>query len=248
MRNISAVIITCNEARNIGRCLDSLAGVADEIIVVDSGSTDNTELICKEYNVRFDAHPWEGYDKQKNYANSLATNSWIFSIDADEALSPKLRESLMKFKQGEDDATTAYSVNRLTYYQGRAIRHCGWYPERKVRLFRKGEAKWDGIVHEDLVFEGKAANLDGDLLHYPYNGLNDLIAKYSKYASLMADKYHSQGKHATTMDCVLRPLWTFLRNYLIRFGMLDGHEGWTICKMMAYYTFMKYTLLREKRQ
>lgn len=256
MMEITAVIITQNEERNIGRCLASLEGVADEIVVVDSGSTDATAEICASHGnaggapVVFHFHPWEGYDLQKNYAHTLARHSWILSIDADEALSPRLRESLLALKGTEPQPSAIYAVNRLTYYCGSPIRHCGWYPERKERLFRKDYAMWDGIVHEELrptnpqSPKPNAQLLKGDLLHYPYNTPDDLKRKYDKYASLMAEKYRARGKKATTLDCRLRPLWTFFRNYILLLGFLDGRNGWYICKMSAHYTKQKYQLLK----
>ena len=249
--DISAVIITHNEERNIARCLQSLQGVADEVIVVDSGSTDATARICEEYNadgtmpVKFQYHPWEGYDGQKNHAHSLVSHPWILSIDADEALSPALRQSLLSLKATEPASESVFAVNRLTHYCGHPIRHCGWYPERKERLFHNDYAYWDGIVHEELRYKGKAVLLKGDLLHYPYNSREDLERKYDKYARLMAEKYHAHGKRATRTDCWLRPLWTFLRNYILRLGVLDGGDGWLICKMSARYTRMKYSRLRD---
>lgn len=248
MRTISAVIITQDEERNIGRCLESLKDVAVEVIVVDSGSTDRTEAICHEYGAKFVHHDWEGYDRQKNFANSLATQPWVLSIDGDEALSPELREGLLEWSAENDQQPVVYSVNRLTFFDGQPIRHCGWYPETKARLFPAGCAKWDGIVHEDLLFNGEAVKLKGDLLHYPYSGLGDLLAKYTKYATLMAEKYHRHGRRARKSDTVLRPVWNFIRNYFFKGGFLDGHNGFVICKMMAYYTFLKYSLLREKNK
>ena len=145
-----AGIITHNEERNIGRCLESLRDVADEVIVVDSGSTDATEAICQQAGARFERHDWEGYSAQKNYANSLASCPWILSIDADEALSPELRQSLLRWKQ-EETQPALFSFNRLTNYCGHWIHHCGWYPDKVVRVFPAGAARWDGLVHEKLV-------------------------------------------------------------------------------------------------
>ena len=170
MDTISAVIITHNEERNIGRCLESLRGVADEVIVVDSGSTDATEAICVAAGARFVRHDWEGYSGQKNYANGLASHPWLLSIDADEALSPQLRESILRLKEKGFDAETVYSMNRLTNYCGRWIRHCGWYPDACVRLWHTGVATWDGLVHEELRYSTNVrhAKVEGDLWHYSY--------------------------------------------------------------------------------
>lgn len=247
MKKISAVIITKNEERNIGRCLQSLQGVADEIIVVDSGSTDRTEALCREAGVRFVPHPWEGYSAQKNYANSLASCDWILSIDADEALSPRLRDSLLSFKRGDATSDTVCSFNRLTNYCGHWIRHCGWYPDRHVRLFATGTAEWDGQVHEELRYlkPTREVVLDGDLLHYSYYSVEDHARRQLHYATLAAQKAYHAGKRTSSLGIWLRPDWTFFRNYVLKGGFLDGHAGYTVCRMSAVYTFLKYVQLRE---
>lgn len=247
MINISAVIITKNEERNIVRCLQSLQGVADEVIVVDSGSTDRTEALCREAGVRFVSHPWEGYSEQKNYANSLATGDWILSLDADEALSPRLRESLLALKRNEFPPATAYSFNRLTNYCGHWIHHCGWYPDTCTRLFPKDAAKWDGIVHEQLTFNSHFSilNLKGDLLHYSYYSVADHANRQQHYATLAAIKAHHAGKRASALDLWLRPRWTFFRNFILKGGFLDGHAGYIVCRMSAFYSFLKYAQIRE---
>lgn len=248
MEQISAIIITQNEERNIGRCLESLAGVADEIIVVDSGSTDGTEAICRKAGVHFEHHDWEGYSGQKNYANSLATKPWILSIDADEALSPTLRESLLALKQQGPEPNTIYFINRLTNYCGHWIRHCGWYPDQKCRLWPNGAVEWEGEVHEELRHLQThlvSATLDGDLLHYSYYSVADHAARQVRYATLAAKKAHAAGKKASAPAVWLRPGWTFFRNYIFKGGFLDGKAGYTVCRMSAFYTFIKYALLRE---
>lgn len=248
MEHITAVIITQNEQRNIGRCLQSLHLVADEIVVVDSGSTDATEQICTQAGARFIHHRWEGYSAQKNYANSLATHPWILSIDADEALSPTLRDNILKLKNHPLNPAEMYSFNRLTNYCGHWIHHCGWYPDRCTRLFHRDNAHWDGIVHETLTTKHSPLNihhLPGDLLHYSYYSVNDHLLRMTKYAPLTAEKAYLQGKRSSIAGVLLRPLWTFFRTYILRGGILDGTAGYTVCRMTAYNTFLKYTLLRE---
>ena len=245
---ITAVIITHNEERNIGRCLESLKGVADEVVVVDSGSTDGTEAICRRHGVHFVHHQWKDYSDQKNYANSLATGDWILSIDADEALSPRLRDSLLTLKQSGLNASTAYSFNRLTNYCGHWIRHCGWYPDRCTRLFRTGTMQWDGVVHEQLV--GTDTNptvswIKGDLLHYSYYSVEEHASRNVKYAMLAAEKAHAAGRRSSTATIVLKTSWSFIRGYLLRGGFLDGAAGFTVCKVAAFYTMLKYTRLKE---
>lgn len=247
MNSISAVIITQNEERNIMRCLSSLQGVADEIVVVDSGSTDATESICQKFGSRFVHHDWAGYSEQKNYANTLATGNWILSIDADEALSDKLRESILSLKNGGLTEGVAYSFNRLSNYCGSWIRHCGWYPDEKIRLWESGACSWDGVVHEELKFEKQTRfeHLQGNLLHYTYYSVTDHAARQVKYAALAAEKAHQQGRKCGCGTLVFKPLWNFARNYIFKGGFLDGRAGFLVCKMSALYTLVKYAKLRE---
>ncbi len=247
MEKITAVIITHNEERNIGRCLQSLQGVADDVVVVDSGSTDATESICRAAGVHFEYHDWEGYSGQKNYANSLVSDGWILSLDADEALSVKLRESLLAFKQSYPDKQSVYSFNRLTNYCGHWIHHCGWYPDSAVRLFPAGTVRWDGLVHERLVLHSpfSTLHLRGDLLHYSYYSVEEHAQRQVHYASLAARKAYESGKRVGACGVWLRPGWNFIRNYFFKEGFMDGHAGYTVCRMAAFYTFIKYALLRE---
>ena len=246
MKSITAVIITQDEERNIGRCLASVEGVADEVVVVDSGSSDGTEDLCRAAGARFVSHAWEGYAAQKNFANSLASGSWILSLDADEALSPTLRESLLRWKAapGGDEAV---SFNRLTHYCGRAVRHCGWYPDSKVRLWPAGAAAWDGSVHETLRYARPLPqrHLDGDLLHYSYTSVADHAARQVRYAALAAEKARARGKRCSALGLRLRPAWAFLHAYIVKGGFLDGRTGYTVCRMTAFYTFLKYAMLRN---
>ena len=245
MNKLSAIIITRNEERNIGRCLESLQGVADEVIVVDSGSTDATETICRQAGARFERHSWEGYSAQKNYANSLASHPWTLSLDADEALSPTLKQSLLSWKQKESQPAL-YSFHRLTNYCGTWIHHCGWYPDRAVRLFPTGTAHWDGLVHEKLIAHDQSLityNIPGDILHYSYYSVEEHAERQLHYATLAAQKAHAANKHVSRLGLWLRPKWTFIRNYIFKLGFLDGHAGYLICHMSAYYTFLKYSFL-----
>ena len=248
MITLSAVIIAHNEERNIERCLKSLQGVADEVVVVDSGSTDGTLEICRRCGVSPVSHEWEGYAEQKNYANRLATGDWLMSLDADEALSDELRASLMAMKQTGMGRGAVYEVARLTYFGGRWVRHCGWYPDARVRLWQRGTAHWEGSVHEQLLFEApvRTLRLKGDLLHYSYYSLSELAERQPKYYRLAAEEAYAQGRRAGAGAVVLKPAWTFLRDYLLRGGFLDGTTGYVVCRMNAHYTFMKYATLREK--
>lgn len=250
MEGISAVIITQNEERNIVRCLRSLQGIADEVVVVDSGSTDQTESLCRAAGARFISHPWEGYSAQKNFADSQATQPWTLSLDADEALSSALRQSLLQLKQRGMDRGTAYAFNRLSNYCGSWIKHCGWYPDRKTRLWPTGAAEWDGVVHEELRFASpmKEVTLQGDLLHYTYYTLQEHAERQVRYAALAAQKANARGKRYNALAARLSPLWTFVRNYVFKGGFLDGHAGYQVCRMSAFYTFMKHEMLKEAQQ
>ena len=247
MITLSAVIIAHNEERNIGRCIKSLQGVADEIVVVDSGSTDGTVDICQSCGVRPVSHEWEGYAQQKNFANGLATGDWLLSLDADEALSDELRSSLVSLKQTGMASGTVYEVARLTNFGGHWVRHCGWYPDARVRMWQRGKARWEGSVHEQLEFDSavRTLRLKGDLLHYSYYSLAELAERQPKYYRLAAEEAYAQGRKAGAASMVLKPAWTFARDYFLRGGLLDGATGFVVCRMNAHYTFMKYATLRE---
>ena len=244
---ISAVVITLNEERNIARCLASLRGVADEVVVVDSGSTDRTEALCREAGARFVRHEWQGYSEQKNYANSLASHPWLLSLDADEALSPRLRESLLALKREGLRPHTAYTFNRLPNYCGRWIRHCGWYPDTSLRLWPNGEARWEGEVHEGLRFSSavQRVHLKGDLEHYSYYTVGEHARQTVKFALLAGEQAYNRGRRCHALTVGFKPVATFLHDYLLRLGFLDGYTGYTICRMSAFYTFVKYARLRE---
>ncbi|MDR0873508.1 MAG: glycosyltransferase family 2 protein [Prevotellaceae bacterium] len=246
MKTISAVIITLNEECNIARCLQSLQGVADEIIVVDSGSTDRTQEICKSFGVKFIYQKWLGYGAQKNFANSLATCDYVLSLDADEALSDKLRESILSMKSR--NAADIYAFNRCTNYEGKWIKHCGWYPDTKPRLWKNGIAEWSlDDVHERLIFskDAKTQHLKGDLLHYTYTNLEEYIRLTNKYTSLAAETYYAKGKKASKTKVFFAPIWTFVRSYFLKRGFLDGFCGLQVCLIAAFYTFLKYEKLRQ---
>ena len=181
LRKISAVIITNNEEKNIERCIDSLIGVVDEIIVIDSFSTDKTEEICKSKNVRFVQHEWEGFSKSKNFGNQLVTYDLILSLDADEALSVDLQNSLLDLKN-KSDVFEAYSLNRRTNFCGNWINHSGWYPDQKLRLWNKNRGHWEGEIHEKIKLNNNATieHLNGDLLHYSYHTISDLNIQIEK--------------------------------------------------------------------
>lgn len=240
MSSLSVVIITQNEERNILRCLESVKPVADQIVVVDSGSTDATAAIVRDFGADFIHHPWEGYSQQKNFAESLATCDFILSIDADEALSDELRKSISTLKREGFEQGKVYQVKRLTNFCGEWIHHCGWYPDAKIRLYARGTSSWNGLVHETLVFNNnpQVVPLQGDLLHYSYYSVSDFLSRQDHYSTLAAQK--EKNKNVSITKLVFKPMWKFIRDYFFRLGFLDGKAGYIICRTNAYYTFMKY--------
>ncbi len=247
---ISATIITLNEERNIGRCIQSLEGVADEIIVLDSHSTDRTQEICEQHGVRFEERKWEGYSASKNYLNSLARYDYILSLDADEALDSDLRKALLEVKKVETPGV--YSVNRITNYCGKWIKHGGWYPDVKVRLFPKKGSSWVGAhVHEELEHPSglEEEQLSGHLEHYSYYSFEEHRARADKYSALTAAKFYDQGKRVGDMKPYLSAIGRFFGMYFIKKGILDGRMGFKIAWISAQSNVFKYKeLLRLQRE
>ena len=248
MNALSAVIITLNEERNIGRCVQSLKGIADEIIVVDSFSNDATESICESLGVKFVKHQWEGYVKQKQFANALATNDLIFSIDADEAVSPELAQSIMKIK-GLDASRKVFSMNRLMNYCGKWIRHGGWYPEYKIRIFDRRFVSWTGgQVHETLAIPAsfETIRIDGDLYHYSFYSEAEFRRQTEKFAHLSAEDALAKGKKGTLFEAYFHCFWRFVRDYIFKAGFLDGKTGFRISLINAKSVFLKRKLIAKE--
>jgi glycosyltransferase involved in cell wall biosynthesis len=246
MTPISVVVITYNEEANIERCLLSAGDIADEILVVDSFSTDKTEEICKTLNVRFIQHKFEGYIEQKDWAANQANYDHILSLDADEVISEKLKNSILDVKSNW--VFDAYSFNRLNYYCGKWIRHSGWYPDRKIRLFNRKTGKWMGENPHDKVelAEGSTQmHIKGDLLHYTYYSVKEHINQTVKFAELSAVAAFKKGKKAGIFSIIVHTIWKFKRNYFFKLGFLDGYYGFVICTITAIGTFFKYVRLRE---
>jgi (heptosyl)LPS beta-1,4-glucosyltransferase len=244
--SISAVIITHNEAQNIERCIRALHSLTDDIVVVDALSEDKTPEICKKQNVRFYQQEWAGYSAQKNYANSLARHPYILSIDADEVVSDALRESIKE--AALKGLSGVYSFNRLTNYCGRWIRHSGWYPDVKTRLFPKNATRWEGeFVHETLVFTGaqKETHLRGDLLHYSYQSTRQHRMRADKYSELTAHKMFAAGKKAGWLKPWLSGMVRFIDMYFFKAGFLDGISGYKIAAISAASNVYKYQRLRK---
>jgi len=221
-------------------------------VVVDSYSTDNTEAICQSFGVTFVKQTWKGYSEQKNYANRLAKNDWILSIDADEALSETLEKSIINWKKLTKPGFAKF--NRLTNYCGQWIRHCGWYPDPKLRIFDKKRATWQGEVHEQLVFENNTpvVSLKGDLLHYSYYTVDEHIAQTNRFSTIGARQLFEQRKKVQFVQILISPPAKFLRNYVLNRGFLDGYYGYVICRISALQTFLKYfkawQMQRETRE
>ncbi|HVY76117.1 MAG TPA: glycosyltransferase family 2 protein [Puia sp.] len=250
MWKISAVIITHNEAQNIGRCLKSLEAVADEIVVVDNLSTDHTgDIVSRFPNARFIPQPWLGYGPQKNLGNAEAAHEYILSIDADEALDPALADAIKKIKAESPRGT--YTFQRLNFYYTRFLKHGAEYPDLKIRIFPKSKVQWsEDLVHETLVFreELPTEKLDGYLLHYTYYQIADHIQKANKYSSLSAQNLYKRGKKTSWAKILFSPPFTFIQAYFLKRGFLDGVNGFFAAVFHAYGTFMKYTKLWELHQ
>ena len=238
--SISVIIITLNEEKNIARCIKSVIEVADEIIIVDCYSTDRTKEICSLYNVKFIEHKFEGYSEQKNWAIAFATYPTILSIDADEELSDRLKQSIKEAK--ENWAYDGYFFNRLNNYCGKWIRFGSWYPDRKLRLWDKEKGQWANLkIHErvELAPLAKTCRLKGDLLHYSYYSVKQHVQTTRKYAELSAKEYFSRNKKSNLLLVLFKPVWKFLRDYIFKAGFLNGYYGLVIVFIDSYGVYLK---------
>jgi (heptosyl)LPS beta-1,4-glucosyltransferase len=245
LHKLSAVIITLNEERNIERCLRSLQNVADEIVVVDSFSTDSTQSICEKYKAKFIQIKWLGYADTKNYANSIAENDWILSLDADESLSEELRGSLMDMKLKKE--MKAYRINRLTNYCGSWIKHGAWYPDYKLRIFDRRKSQWAGYIHEHLtnVEEQFTEILEGDCYHYSYYTIEEHLKQTDKFSKMRAEEMFHEEKKVSLLKMWIAPIFRFLRDYIFKGGLLDGKAGFRIARISAKAVYLKYFYLRQ---
>jgi glycosyltransferase involved in cell wall biosynthesis len=241
MIKLSVVIITFNEEHNIRRCLDSVKAIADEIVVVDSFSTDNTRIICETAGAKFIQNAFEGHINQKNFAVAQAAFPHQLSLDADEILTEELINEIKMVKSNW--VYDGYRVNRLANYCGQWIRHCGWYPDPKLRLYDSRKGRWSGMnPHDKFEMQpgAKIGSLKGDMLHYTYNTIEEHIAQTNKFSSIAAKALIDKRKKVTMLNILINPIAKFIRNYFLKLGFLDGYYGFFICKIAAVQTFLKY--------
>ncbi|MGE5325435.1 MAG: glycosyltransferase family 2 protein [Deltaproteobacteria bacterium] len=244
MPQISAAVITLNEAQNIERAIRSLS-VADEIVVVDSGSTDGTVEIAQRAGARVIRHDWEGYAAQKNFAAREARHEWILSLDADEQLDSDAQATLRQWMTNEP-AAVGYQLARRANYLGRWILHSGWYPDFKLRLYDRRRGEWRGAyVHESVVVSGPVETLRGEILHYSYDSFEDHKERIESYTDLAAREMSERGRRPGVAARLFVPPWTFLQTYFLRLGVLDGRQGYLIAKMAARCVRRKYQKCAE---
>ncbi|HQW24623.1 MAG TPA: glycosyltransferase family 2 protein [Saprospiraceae bacterium] len=244
MRPLSIVIITYNEEHNIRRCLESLQGIGDEILVVDSGSLDSTTDICRSMGATVIEQDFLGYIEQKNFATSKAKNDWVLSLDADEALTPELKTSILAII--DNPQADGYTINRLTNYCGTWVRHSGWYPDVKLRLYNRQKGQWTGINPHDrfrLNLGSKMQHLKGDILHYSYASVSDHIKQIDRFSTIGAISMHNQGKRSSILKILYKPMARFMRHFVFKAGFLDGLTGYTIAVNSAHAVFLKYLRL-----
>lgn len=247
MLNLSVILITKNEAENIRACLESV-GWADEIVVVDSGSTDETVEIAREFTGKVYLHPdWPGFGPQKNRALDYATGDWVLSIDADERVTPELHAEIESVLT--DTGAIAYRIPRLSSFCGRFMRHSGWRPDYVLRLFRRDMGRFsEAQVHESVEVRGEVKNLQCDLLHYSYRDFDDVLAKLNLYSSASAKQMAERGKRGGLATAILHGAWAFFRTYVLRAGFLDGREGFMLAVMNAENSYYRYIKLWLKQR
>ncbi|MBQ3437459.1 MAG: glycosyltransferase family 2 protein [Fusobacterium sp.] len=244
--SLSVAIITLNEEKNLSRTLESVKDIADEIVIVDSGSTDKTEEIAKRYGAKFYTQKWLGYGLQRNKAIDLSSSEWILNIDADEEISKELAEKIKEIKDCKDSIYDVYQINFLSVCFGKKIKYGGWSNTYRIRLFRKKNGKFnENAVHEEFITNSEVKNIDEYIFHHSYSDLEDYFTKFNKYTTLGAIEYYKKKKRAGFISIVLNPFYKFLRMYIFRLGFLDGLEGFLLAVTSSLYTMVKYYKLRE---
>lgn len=246
MPQISVVIITFNEEKNIARCLESVKDIADEIVVLDSFSKDKTKDICLAHGVKFYEHAFDGHIQQKNRAITYATYPHILSLDADEALDDTLKKSILEVKQNWTH--DGYYMNRLTNYCGHWVKHCNWYPDTKLRLWDSRKGSWTGINPHDKYElkdgDKNTKHIKGDILHYSYYSLEDHYKQVEYFTNIASKAYVEAGKTAPLYKLIVNPIAKFIDHYILHLGFLDGKAGFLISKISAYATYLKYKKIR----
>lgn len=242
---VSAIVVCYNEEENIGACLESLRW-CDEIVVVDSFSTDRTVEICLQYTKRLFQRVWGGYRDQKAFAHSQATKEWVLLVDADERVSPELREEIGEVLKTHGGEYSAFSLPRLVYYLGRWWRRGGWYPDYDIRLFRRERASWGGMdPHEKILVQGKVRRLKYPLQHYSYRDIDDHIRRINRFTTVSSVELYNNGKSWRCGDNLLRPVFRFFYSYVLKRGFLEGFPGFFVAVTAAVYVFLKYAKLKE---
>lgn len=248
MSKISVFIVCCNEARQIRRALESVR-FCDEIIVVDSGSTDSTLEIAKEFTSKIYHRDWTGHVDQKTYALSLCNFEWVLNIDSDEVVTEGLQSEIKSWIQtGKANAkdVSGFKINRVVFHLGKWFRKGVWYPEYRLRLMKKSQTKWGGSdPHEKAIVQGKILKLKGELEHYSYESLTDQIARLNKYSTIVASNLALKGAKASIFDITIRPLARFIKGFFLKKGFLEGFPGFIVSVLESYYVFMKYIKLWE---
>ena len=243
MPTLSVAMIVKNEAQDLAQCLDSVKDWVDEIVILDSGSTDETEQIARRYGAKFYQHTdWQGFGKQRQLAQQYVTSDYVLWLDADERVSDELRRSIQQAVQ-QNQLNAVYQLPRLSEVFGRQIRHSGWYPDYVVRLYRTQFAKYgDELVHEKVHYPATAEvkKLNGDLYHYTYKDIHHYLVKSASYAKAWATQREAQGKTASLFDGVTHALGCFVKMYLLKAGFLDGKQGFLLAVLSAHSTFVKY--------
>lgn len=243
---ISVCLIAKNEGHRLKRCLESVRGWTREIVVVINDCTDDTAEVATSFGAVVAEHAWSGFKDQKNYALGLAKHPWVLVLDADEEVSPELREEIRRFVERDDSSLAGADSPRLVRFLGQWIRHGDWYPDRGVRLVRKGKGCWSGVHdHCKLTVEGRVHKLGSDLYHYPFDRLGDLIWRIPFHADNFLQTQLERGKTWSPVETVFRAVWRFVRGYFLRLGFLDGYPGLVIAVTAAYYTFARYSRLYE---
>ncbi len=241
-QTLSVVVITYNEEANIRRCLESVASIADELIVLDSGSVDQTRNIAAGLGARVEIHPFEGHVEQKNRVRAMAACTWVLSLDADEAPDERLVQSILQLKR-DGSPKEAFTINRLNFYRGLPVKTCGWYPDKKLRLWKNGIGSWAGNNPHDRysIPEGTpAGHLAGDILHYTYADKAALMKQSRKFAGISAHRLQQKNSFLLLVKMVVGPLFRFLRTWVFQLGFTSGSRGWELCTWQAYEVFLKY--------